>query len=107
MAVALLALSLAGCGGGGYGDWLVAPGKYTIYNCGQLAGTARSLKVQEANLQGLLTRSSQGPGGDFVGTIAYRSEYQQTQAQYRAVMQAMSDKNCSSQSKWSSERSLF
>jgi hypothetical protein len=109
-AVLLAALGLAGCAGASSnfaGNAMVAPGAYNHYDCAQLAQTAVNLRTRQNELEQLMARASKGPGGDFVNTVTYRSDYEYTRGQYNEVMAAAANKNCASQSKWSSERSVF
>jgi hypothetical protein len=52
-------------------------------------------------------RASQGAGGDFVNTIAYRGEYAQGRGDLAELAKAKSDKQCAVDSKFSSGRAVF
>lgn len=106
----LTALSLLGCAGASNdfaSTMMVAPGAFNTYDCNQLDGTTRSLRKRIEELEQLMARASKGAGGELVNAISYRSDYEYTRGQYNEAMRAAANKNCMSQSKWSSERSVF
>lgn len=88
-------------------DALVDPSKFRLYDCSQLSLTMRDTREKENQLTHLMALARQGAGGDFVGTIAYRAEYEQAKAQHKAASSEWSARNCSSQSKFTSERSIY
>ena len=105
----LVACGLAACAAGSdvAGSMMVAPGRYNIYDCMQLSDGMKSTRQQIANLEQLMARAAKGPAGDFVNAVTYRTEYEQSRAQYKEMEQTALSKNCPAQSKWSSERSVF
>jgi predicted outer membrane protein len=64
-AAALATLLLAGCAGSNdqTASLLVTPGKYAIYNCGQLAVAAGKTAERERELEGLMAKAQTGAGG--------------------------------------------
>jgi len=109
-AALLAALGLIGCAGASNnfaGTMMVAPGAYSAYDCAQLENTERALRGRITELEQLMARASKGAGGDFVNAISYRSDYDYTRGQRAELMREAANKNCSAQSKWSSERSVF
>ena len=107
--LALLLPFLGGCGllGDSATPAFVSPGKFDYYNCDQLAETGRSLSTRERELNELMTRAAQGPGGEFVGKVAYHTEMMQTRGQLKQLNEVSARKNCTSQSKWQSDRALW
>lgn len=105
----LLAVLLGGCGlvGDNSASVFIAPGKYDIYNCDQLAEAGRTLSARERELTGLMARAADGAAGEFVGAVAYRSELLQARGQIKQIDDASVHKNCTAQSKWQSERALW
>jgi hypothetical protein len=100
-AAAALAASLAGCttSGGGTADdtagsFLIAPNKFAIYNCPQLADRAKALAVREKELQGLMAKAGSSPDGRFVNTVAYRPEYLSVRGETNELRRAAAEKNC-------------
>ncbi|HEY5607332.1 MAG TPA: hypothetical protein VIM38_03240 [Alphaproteobacteria bacterium] len=106
----LSALGLAGCGSISdqtAASALVAPGKYDIYTCQDIEQRTRSTRARQLELEQLMTRAAQAPGGALVNAIAYRSESLQAQGELEQLAKSSADKRCSGQSQWSSARSLF
>jgi len=109
-AALLTALSLLGCAGGSSdfaSSLTVAPGAFNAYDCVQLEQTGRGLRARITELEQLMARASKGAAGEFVNAVSYRSDYEYTRGQYNEIVRAAQNKNCTSQSKWSSERSVF
>jgi hypothetical protein len=109
-APALLAAILAGCGTISEQTAttaFTAPGKYSMYTCGDLDGRIANLHKHKLELEQLMARASQGAGGEFINAVAYRSEYLQTRGELTQLHAAVSDKRCSTESQWSSGRALF
>jgi hypothetical protein len=106
---ALLVTLLGGCGllGDSVTSAFVSPGKYDYYNCDQLAETGRSLSARERELVDLIARAGQGPAGEFVGNVAYRTDLMQARGSLKQVVEVSERKNCASQSKWQSDRALW
>jgi hypothetical protein len=109
-AVALLA-TLAGCGGSLTDQFgtsvLVAPGKYDYYSCQHLQDADRSSAVRQKELEELMARAAKGPGGNVVGQMVYRSDYQVALADRQMIARQMTQKQCVLDSKRSSDRSMF
>lgn len=85
----------------------VSPGKYDFHDCHDIATQLAQTQARELELRQLMDRSAQGPGGEFVNTIAYRSDYQRARAELKLLEDTAANKNCATQSRWTSERSLF
>jgi hypothetical protein len=99
-----------GCGslGDNAASMIVAPGKYEYYSCEQLNTAGRPLIERERELTELNAKAvSGGPGGEFVGALAYRSELTQTRGQLKQIADVSARKNCSLQSRWQSDRALW
>src|SRR6188472_2553307 len=96
-AVLLIAVSFAGCAGGGdatMDDAFADPGKYVPYSCGDVDTAISSTTIRITELEQLISRASQGTGGSVMAAVAYRSEYNQARAQLRALKVASADKQC-------------
>lgn len=100
---------LGGCGllGDGATSAFVAPGKYEYYNCDQLADAGRTASARERELVDLMARAAQGPAGEFVGAVTYRTDLMQARGDLKQVIAVSERKNCTSQSKWQSDRALW
>jgi hypothetical protein len=107
---AVLAAGLAGCGSISERTAAAAftsPGKYNVYTCQDVENTIMALRVRQVELEQLMARASQGVGGEFVNTIAYRGEYAQGRGDLIELAKAKADKQCATESKFSSGRAVF
>ena len=104
MAVAaMLMVGLAGCGS--ISDRTAAaaftsPGKYNIYTCQDVERSIAGCARRQVELEQLMARASQGAGGEFVNTIAYRGEYAQGRGDLIELAKAKADKQCAAESKY-------
>src|SRR5258708_34366006 len=108
--VALLAAGLAGCGSVSertLAGAVTSPGKYNIYTCEDIDRQMVSIRARQVELEQVMGRASQGAGGAFVNTIAYRGEYAQARGELTELAKAKSDKQCAVDSKFSSGRAVF
>ncbi len=100
VAAALLAAMLAACStqGGSPDDkmsrFLVAPDKYALYNCAQLADQAEVSAIREKELQQLMVKAGPGSGGRLVSAVAYRPEYLSVRGDMNELRKAAAAKNC-------------
>ena len=108
-AIPLLAM-LAGCASSaseqfGHSIW-VTPGKYNYHNCLQAQEADKGFATRQQLLEELMTRAAQG-GGGAVGSMVYRTEYQQVLGERKALADVFAQKRCALDSKRSSDRSMF
>jgi hypothetical protein len=54
---------------------LTDPGKYNVYTCGDVDNAIAATMARITELERLISRGSQGPGGAVMSAVAYRSEY--------------------------------
>jgi hypothetical protein len=96
LAAALAALMLAACAGNDdtTARMLVAPGKYTLFNCPQLAQQATTNLKRQHELAGLMAQAGTGSGGQMVSAVAYRPEYLQLRGEMEDMRQTAADKKC-------------
>jgi hypothetical protein len=99
-AAAVLAAALAGCGSQGgtaddrLGRFLVAPDKFSLYNCPELAEKAETTAARERELQALIARAGEGSGGRMVSAVAYRPEYLTVHGEMNELRAAAAAKKC-------------
>ena len=108
--VALIAAGLAGCGSASdrtLAGAFTSPGKYDIYTCEDVDRQIIAIRARQIELEQVMNRASQGAGGEFVNTIAYRGEYAQGRGDLAELAKARSDKQCAVDSKFSSGRAVF
>ena len=106
-----LLLTLAGCGGSFTDQFgtsvLVTPGKYDYHSCQQLQNLDRGMAVRQKELEELMARAAKGTGGNMIGQVAYRSDYQVVLADRELIARQMTQKRCVLDSNRSSDRSMF
>jgi hypothetical protein len=111
-AIPLLAV-LAGCGASssvsdqfGSSVW-VAPGKYAYHDCKQVQNIDRGYATRQRELEELMARAAQGAGGQVIGQMVYRTEYQQVRGERDELAKTLVSKQCYIESPRSSERRVF
>jgi hypothetical protein len=94
-AIAILGalIALAACAGT-EGVSLSRPGKFNLYSCVLLNEQGAALVKRERELEGLMQKAAQGPGGEIASTLAYRSEYNITQGDLREIERVGAEKKC-------------
>lgn len=73
-------------------NFLVAPGKYVLFNCQQLDVAAKLNQKRMAELEALMAKS----GSEFANMIAYRPEYLQLRGEMADMRREAADKKCKS-----------
>jgi hypothetical protein len=101
IAAVLLVASLAGCSAGGGGEdsmarFYVAPDRFVLFNCDQIATRAASTSARLKELQALITQAGPGSDGRFVSAIAYRPEYVTLRGDMNELRRTAAAKNCKS-----------
>ena len=101
VAIALLAVVLSACtapSGGSSDDtvsrFLVAPGKYVLYSCPEIAVQAAATAARERELERLMAKADVDAGGRLVSAIAYRPEYLERRGEMNELRQAAVAKDC-------------
>ena len=74
--------------------YLVAPGKYVLYNCDAIAREAETKAKRELELQQLIAKDSTDAGSRMIGDMAYRSEYLSVRGDLNELRHAAADKHC-------------
>ena len=77
----------------------VAPGKFVLYDCPQLAKAEARLIERDKELQTLIARAKQGPAGGLISTLVYDPDYYSNLGDLHEVQRERRDKNCTAQSK--------
>jgi ADP-ribosylglycohydrolase len=101
IAAALAALTLAACAGDPQQEaaaqhFLVAPGKYALFNCQQLAQQAATNLQRQHELEALMARAGADSGGNLVSAVAYRPEYVQLRGELADMQSTAIEKKCDS-----------
>jgi hypothetical protein len=92
----LAATALAGCAMSDdrAARFLVAPDKYVLYRCDQIAAEANKNAARQRELESLMARAGPSSSGQFVSTIAYRPEYLQLRGEMNVLRQTAAEKDC-------------
>lgn len=73
-------------------NFLVAPGKFILFNCQQLDVAAKANQQRMAQLEALMAKS----GSEFANMVAYRPEYLQLRGEMADMRREAVDKKCKS-----------
>jgi len=97
--LAALCVLVAGCAGTGVPDdqmarFLVAPGKFTLYDCPAIADKAKAVAGRQRKLEQLMARAGTDSGGRLVSTVAYRPDYLVARGEMIDLRQAAIEKKC-------------
>jgi hypothetical protein len=89
-------LLLAGCTAAGDKPerMFVAPGKYVLYDCAQLAHAEASFVARDRELTRLKERAQQGPAGGMISTLVYDPDYYSNLGELNDVRREQAEKNC-------------
>ena len=101
VAIVLLAATLSGCAGspGGASDettgrFLVAPGKFALYSCAEIADRAADNAKRQHELERLMTKAGADSGGRLVSSMAYRPEYLEKRGEMVELRRVAAEKDC-------------
>ena len=100
------AIALAGCTSHDIVASATRPGKYRLYNCEQLNKRGSELVKRERELEALMQKATQAPGGELAVAIAYRNEYNIAQGDLREVEIEGAEKKCVLKYRTVSERAV-
>ena len=73
-----------------WSHFLVAPGKFILFNCQQLDVQAKANLTRMRELEALMARS----GSDFANAVAYKPEYLQLRGELADLQREAADKKC-------------
>jgi hypothetical protein len=110
-AAVLAAVALAGCALPGssaddaLGRFAVAPGKYALYSCEELAAAMNTTAARERELLGLMQKAGSGADGQLVSAIAYQPDYIEVHGELGELQRAALSKRCAVVTQISAESS--
>lgn len=76
------------------GKFLVAPGKYQLYDCQQLAQQSTHYVRREKELRQAKAQAEAAPAGQLVSSLAYGSEYGQVRGNIDELRREVKEKKC-------------
>jgi hypothetical protein len=94
--VVLAAAALSGCAGGNddaAAQFFVAPGKFALFNCQQIAQQTEGNLKRQHELEALMVRAGTG-SGQVVSAVAYRPEYLTLRGELTDMKAVAAEKNC-------------
>src|SRR5262249_38034823 len=93
---AIVATALAGCAVSedSAARFLVAPDRYVLYNCPQLAKAAQVIGSRQRKLEMLMTKAETDSIGVLASSQAYRPEYAQLRGLMNELQKTAAEKNC-------------
>ena len=79
---------------GGIGNLYVAPGRYDLLKCPDLAKRAMEASAREKELVSLMDRANQDATGPVVNAFVYSSDLNTVRAQLALLRKTAAEKNC-------------
>jgi hypothetical protein len=101
---ALAMIALAAATGGAHAQerieqFFVAPGKYVLYDCAQLAAVEIRFIERDKELKRLIARAKEGPAGGLISTFVYDPDYYSNLGELHDVQREQRVKNCPADTK--------
>jgi hypothetical protein len=96
-ALLLAAGLLAGCTaseGDSTSRFLVAPGKYVLFNCAQIQQQATQNGNRQRELEALMLKAGDDSAGRLVSAMAYKPEYYQLRGEMADLRREALEKKC-------------
>jgi hypothetical protein len=99
--IALAASALPACAQTGERaeQFFVAPGKYILYDCAQLAAVEVRYVERDKELKRLIARAKEGPAGGLISTFVYDPDYYSNLGELHDVQREQRAKNCAPDTK--------
>jgi hypothetical protein len=106
--LALLLALLGGCASLTESSFTVFadPGKYTYYNCEQIAINIKNWNIRESELRLLMGKAEQSTGGSMVNALAYQSDYATAAEELKVLEKTARSKNCNAAPAWDSNSAV-
>jgi hypothetical protein len=94
--VALAAAMLSGCAASddSMSSFFVAPGQYVLYQCDDIARTAKGVVTRQKELEQLMAKADASAGGQLISNATYGPEYETTRGQLKDLRATAIEKNC-------------
>ena len=95
-AAAFAAAMLAGCAmsDDSLSSFLVAPGKYVLYNCDDIAREAKTIETRLNELEQLRAKAGSEGAGALIGNATYGTDIATARGRLRDLRAAAAEKNC-------------
>jgi hypothetical protein len=93
-AIASVWLSACAMSDDSLSSFLVAPGKYVLFTCDDIARTAKGMQARQKELERLMAKADTDAGGRLIGGLTYGTEYATTRGQMKDLRAAAADRKC-------------
>ena len=80
-------------------QFFVAPGKYILYDCAQLAAVEVRFIERDKELKRLIARAKEGPAGGLISIFVYDPDYYSNLGELHDVQREQRAKNCAPDTK--------
>ena len=97
--IALAAGVLPACAQERAEQFFVAPGKYILYDCAQLAAVEVRFIERDKELKRLIARAKEGPAGGLISTFVYDPDYYSNLGELHDVQREQRARNCAPDTK--------
>lgn len=94
LAITLAAMPLCACSDETTGRMLVAPDKYTLYNCQELAMEAQGIAGRQHELEALMKKAGVDAGGRLASNMAYKPDYLLMRGKMDQLRRTAAEKGC-------------
>jgi hypothetical protein len=92
---ALVAAMLSGCASDDTtARFLVAPDKYVLYSCPEIAREMTGKQAREKELKDLMAKASAGAGGRVISGLAYDPEYLAVRGDINDLRASAAERHC-------------
>lgn len=87
---------LAGCAmsDDSLSSFLVAPGKYLLFTCDDIARTAKGTQARQKELEQLMAKAGTDAGGRLISDATYGTEYATMRGQMKELRAAAVERKC-------------
>ena len=92
---AFVAVMLSGCASDdSTARFFVAPEKYMLYTCPEIAREMKGRQAREKELKDLMVKASADPGGRLISGLAYDSEYLSVRGEINDLRASAAERHC-------------
>lgn len=96
----------SGCAGHDFEESASRPGKFRLYDCASLDKQGAELLKRERELDNLMQKARQSPGGEIAIAAAYQSEYNTVRGDIQAIETTGAERRCVLKFRTVSERAI-
>ena len=75
-------------------SFLVAPGKYVLYKCDDIARTAKATQARQKELEQLMAKAGTDPGAQMIASATYGTDYALARGEMNDLRAAAAERKC-------------